>query len=42
MTDNIEEYLVRRRQELRIGIIKEVFKLLTNYYNFKVSEDKLN
>ena len=40
--NNIKEYLVKKRQELYINIIKKVFKLLTNYYNFKISKDKLN
>ena len=41
-TDNTEECLVRRRQELRAGIMKEAFKLPTNDYNFKVSDEELN
>ena len=40
--DNIEKCLVRRRQELYIDIIKKVFKLLINNYNFKVSDKELN
>lgn len=39
-TDNTEECMVRRRQELRAGIVKEAFKLPTDDYNV-VKEDEV-
>ena len=32
---NTEERMVRRRQELRAGILKRVFKLPTTHYEFR-------
>lgn len=37
--DNTEECIVRRRQELRAGIVEGAFKLPTNDYDIETDED---
>lgn len=38
-TDNTEECMVRRRQELRAGIVSLAFKLPTNDYDISVEDE---